>query len=191
MIPRTAITLGILAGGRGQRLGGSDKAWVMHRGRFLVQNTMSAFPGTWAERLVSARAADPRFAKLGLRAVFDRREDFAGPLAALEALAAACTTPWLLTAPVDLHRLPEELPDAMRSSVAREGVVVKDASGLQPLLALWRAPALLAAATALLDAGESAAHRVVGRLDLARLDISPKLLGNLNTPDDLHDPDDA
>lgn len=187
MIPRTAITLGVLAGGRGQRLGGRDKAWVLHHGKTLLQHTLSAFPGGYAERLVSAREADPRFAKLGLRPVFDARAGFPGPLAALEALSAACTTPWLLTVPVDVQRIPDDLADALRGAVARDGVVVKDATGLQPLIGLWRTTALHEAVRTLLDAGESAAHRVVSRLDLARMDISPRLLANLNTPEDLQD----
>ena len=151
MIPRTAITLGVLAGGRGQRLGGRDKAWVLHHGKTLLQHTLSAFPGGYVERLVSAREPDPRFAKLGLRPVFDQRADFAGPLAALEALCAACTTPWLLTVPVDVQRIPDDLPDALRGAVARDGVVVKDATGLQPLIGLWRTAALGDAVRALLD----------------------------------------
>lgn len=187
MIPRTAITLGVLAGGRGQRLGGRDKAWVLHHGKTLLQHTLSAFPGGYVERLVSAREPDARFAKLGLRPVFDLQADFAGPLAALEALCAACTTPWLLTVPVDVQRIPDDLPDALRGAVARDGVVVKDATGLQPLVGLWRTAALQDAVRELLDAGESAAHRLVSRLDLARLDISPRLLANLNTPEDLQD----
>lgn len=187
MIPRTAITLGVLAGGRGQRLGGRDKAWVLHHGKTLLQHTLSAFPGGYVERLVSAREPDPRFDRLGLRPVFDQRPGFAGPLAALEALCAACTTPWLLTVPVDVQRIPDDLPEALRAAVARDGVVVKDATGLQPLIGLWRTAALAAAVRELLDAGESAAHRLVSRLDLARMDISPRLLANLNTPDDLQD----
>ena len=187
MIPRTAITLGVLAGGRGQRLGGRDKAWVLHHNKTLLQHTLSAFPGGYAERLVSAREDDARFDRMGLRAVFDQRPGFAGPLAALEALCAACTTPWLLTVPVDVQRIPDDLPDALRGAVARDGVVVKDATGLQPLIGLWRTAALQAAVSDLLEAGESAAHRLVSRLDLARMDISPRLLANLNTPDDLQD----
>jgi len=191
VIPRTAISLGILAGGRGERLGGRDKAWVLHYGKTLLQHSLSAFPGGYAERLVSAREADPRFARLGLRPVFDSRPDFPGPLAALEALSGACTTPWLLTVPVDLQRIPDGLPDALRKAAARDGVVVKDASGLQPLFGLWHAGHLHQAVVALLDAGEGAAHRLVSKLDLARMDISPKLLANLNTPDDIRDADQA
>ena len=85
---------------------------------------------------MSARADDPRFGALGLRAVLDRRADFAGPLAALEALATACTTPWLMTVPVDLDQLPEGIGDRLAASAGTDGVVASDAEGLQPLLAL-------------------------------------------------------
>jgi len=191
VIPRTAISLGILAGGRGERLGGRDKAWVKHHGKTLIQHSLSAFPGGYAERLVSTRDPDPRFHKLGLRPVLDLRPGFPGPLAALEALSKACRTAWLLTAPVDLQRIPDGLPEVLRKSAARDGVVVKDASGLQPLFGLWHAARLNEAVAAMLDGGESAAHRLVSRLDLARLDISPKLLANLNTPEDLVEGDPA
>ena len=184
MIARDAITLGILAGGRGQRLGGRDKAWVRHRGASLVENILMAFPGAFGERLVSARDEDPRFAALGLRAVRDRREDFAGPLAGIEALAAACGTPWLMTVPVDLDHLPEGLADDLASSADGDGVVITDAEGLQPLLGLWRTAALREHAGAMLDAGESAARRLVARLHVSRLDLSPRRLQNLNTPHD-------
>lgn len=184
MIPRDAITLGILAGGRGQRLGGRDKAWVRHRQRCLLENVLMAVPGEFAERLVSARAPDPRFESLGLRPVFDRRPDFAGPLAGLEALALACSSPWLLSLPVDLEGLPDDLVDHLVGIPDADGVVVHDAGGLQPLLGLWRTAALAESATAMLDAGESAARRLVARLRVSRLDLAPLKLGNLNSPHD-------
>lgn len=184
MIPRAAITLGILAGGRGQRLGGRDKAWVRHRQRFLVENILMAVPGEFAGRLVSARAPDARFEAMGLRAVFDRRDDFAGPLAAFEALCGACDTPWLLTVPVDLDGLPANLVDTLAAAAGADGVVVHDADGLQPLLGLWRTAALATAATSMLDAGESAARRLVARLQVSRCDVSPHRILNLNFPHD-------
>ena len=184
MIPHAAITLGLLAGGRGRRLGGRDKAWVMLRGRPLVENALRAMPGSFAARLVSTRTPDPRFETLGLRAVFDRRADFAGPLAGLEALAAECRTPWLLSLPVDQDGLPPDVVERLRAIAGPDGAVVQDAGGLQPLLGLWRTQALRDATTALLDGGEAAAHRLVAALRLARLDLGPRRLANLNTPQD-------
>lgn len=187
MIPRAAITLGILAGGRGRRLGGQDKAWMRHRGAHQVENILVMFGAPFAERLVNARAADDRFATMGLRVVLDRREGFAGPLAGIEALCAACATPWLLTTPVDVDGLPPDIVERLMATAGADGASVQDAEGLQPLLGLWRVAALSPATTAALDRGEPAAHRVVTSLRTRRVDLSPRRIANLNTPQDLSD----
>lgn len=187
MIPRAAITLGILAGGRGQRMGGRDKAWVRHRGANQVENVLAAFPGAFAERLVSARAPDQRFEAMGLRVVLDRREDFAGPLAGFEALCSACRTPWLLTTPVDVDGLPEDLVERLITAAGTDGASLQDAGGLQPLIGLWRVAVLSVATTVALDHNQPAAQAVVSSLQTGRVDLSPRRIANLNTPQDLSD----
>lgn len=187
MIPRGAITLGILAGGRGQRMGGQDKAWVRHRGAHQIENILATFGASFAERLVSARAADARFDAMELRVVLDRREGFAGPLAGIEALCDACSTPWLLTTPVDVDGLPVDLVAQLIAIAGADGASVQDADGLQPLLGLWRVATLSPATTTALDRGEAAAHRVVTSLHTGRVDLSPRRIANLNTPQDLSD----
>lgn len=187
MIPRAAITLGILAGGRGQRMGGRDKAWVRHRGAFQVENVLGAFSGAFAERLVSARGADPRFGALGLRVVLDRRDNFAGPLAGFESLCNACGTPWLLTTPVDVDGLPADIVDRLIAAVGTDGASLQDANGLHPLIGLWRVAALSAATALALDHDQPAAHAVVSTLRTGRVDLSPRRIANLNTPQDLSD----
>ncbi|KLD75466.1 molybdopterin-guanine dinucleotide biosynthesis protein MobA, partial [Xanthomonas hyacinthi DSM 19077] len=42
MDARREVTLGILAGGRAQRLGGRDKAWLQRDGQALVQRLAQA-----------------------------------------------------------------------------------------------------------------------------------------------------
>ena len=189
MIPPGAVTLGILAGGRGERFGGRDKAWIEHGGRPLLAHATERLSGGFAARLVSARDADPRHGELGLVPIFDRRPAFAGPLAGLEALAHACPTPWLLTLPVDLAGMPEDLPARLWSLRGEHGAGTRDAGGPQPLLTLWHAPTLARAATAALEAGQGAAWRLVETLRLPALDLSPRVLSNFNTSESL--PQDA
>ncbi|KFN45709.1 molybdenum cofactor guanylyltransferase [Arenimonas composti] len=188
MTATQALSLGVLAGGRGRRMGGVDKAWIEVGGVTLLQRCLAGFPGFAGAVLVSARSADPRFAALGLHPVFDRRPGFAGPLAGLEALANACSTPWLLTVPVDVEGLPGDLAARLYAARRRNGAVLADAVGLQPLVALWSVPALRTAAASALDAGHAAARDLVAALDLAVVDIAPATLRNRNTPEDLQQP---
>lgn len=185
MIPPGAVTLGLLAGGRGERFGGRDKAWIEHRGRPLIAHANDALQAPFAARLASVRAPDDRLAALGLRPVFDLRQEFAGPVAGLEALAQACPTPWLLTLPVDLSGLPADLPARLWAMRGEHGAGTRDAHGAQPLLVLWHAPTLATAASAALAAGQGAAWRLAETLRLPLLDLSPRVLANFNTPDSL------
>ena len=185
MIARDRVSLGILAGGRGSRLGGVDKAFVEAGGTPLLERTLHAIGEGFAEVLVSHnRPADPRrlsFERRGIRFVADALAAGEGPLAGLQALLQAATSEWLLTLPVDLARPSADLADAL---LATEGAILQDADGLQPLVALWPVAAARTAAQAALRGGRRAARDLGAGLGLAVVDISPGRLGNLNTPDD-------
>ena len=93
-----AITLGILAGGRGARLGGVDKAALQFRGRALLERTRDAFAlspdaldGDEAGATLLSRAGNGIAAsdEPGFQRVTDLRDGGLGPLAGLEALLVA------------------------------------------------------------------------------------------------------
>ncbi|WP_374602304.1 molybdenum cofactor guanylyltransferase [Arenimonas sp.] len=184
MIAADAVTLGLLAGGRGERVGGCDKAWLPRRGRPAIDTLLQELTDAgFAARLASVRAPDLRWGERGFTCVQDRRPGQPGPLAGLEALASACRTPWLLVLPVDVFDLPANLFDQFASVAATRGAWLRDAGGLQPLVGLWPRGELHAAATSALDAGEATVHRALATLRPATLDISPARLGNANTPE--------
>ena len=87
-----------------------------------------------------------------------------------------------MSVPVDLRQLPFDLPERMLA--VGQGVMVSDADGLQPLVALWPVAEARDIVARALAAGEHAVHPLATRLRLAVLDISPGRLGNLNTPAD-------
>ncbi|WP_199728428.1 NTP transferase domain-containing protein [Pseudoxanthomonas sp. SGNA-20] len=185
-IPAAAeITLGLLAGGRGSRLGGVDKAWIERDGQPQVLRLARRFPGEVGAVLVCANRELARYADAGLQAVPDRLPPDSGPLAGIEALAAACRTPWLLTLPVDLFDTNDCLVRTLVSCRDADGAVAEDADGLQPLVALYRVEALRAALPAALAAGELAPRRLQQRLRMARVAFAGVRFGNLNTPADL------
>ena len=183
---RARVSLGILAGGQARRMGGADKALLRRDGQTLVQRTLDALGGGFAQALLSYNGESADSLPRGLRVVPDSRANFPGPLAGIEALLAAAEGDWLLTVPVDLAQLPEGLPERLLACVAGgDGVAARDADGAQPLVALWPVASSRAAVAAALDGGERAVHRVQQALGFAGCDLSPLVLGNLNTPADL------
>lgn len=183
MIAAHDITLGLLAGGAGSRLGGTDKAWLQRSGVPQVLRLAKRLSGETASVLVSANRDPVRYAEAGLIAIPDRRAGI-GPIAGLDALANACTTPWLLTVPVDLVDVNDCL---MRSLAAAggDGAFAIDDDGAQPLVALWRVEALRDALSQALAENEIAVHALQARMGMAGVRFAGFRFGNLNTPGDL------
>jgi molybdopterin-guanine dinucleotide biosynthesis protein A len=179
----TGTTLGILAGGRATRLGGRDKAWLERDGIPLVLALSRRLAPETLETMVSANATPGRYAAHGLRAIPDRVAGI-GPLGGLDALAAACTTPWLLTVPVDVVSVNDCLLRSLRAAGAR-GAWAEDDDGPQPLVALWHVDALRDALVPALASGDHAVHALQSRLGMACVRFAGVRFGNLNTPGDL------
>lgn len=188
-IATNQITLGILAGGRAIRLGGLDKAWLHRDGVPLVLRWARHFESQVAQILVSANAQLPRYTQKGLRALPDRvrgdADTWHGPLAGIDALLATCTTDWLLTLPVDAQHLPDDFLAQLWQSSDADGSAAADASGPQPLFALYRVESARPIVESALRSGDYAVHRLQSRLALARVDFEDVRFGNLNTLDDL------
>ncbi len=195
IIPAHEITLGLLAGGKASRLGGVDKAWLERDGVPQVLRWSKRCPGEHGPVLVSANRHFDRYRERGVTAVPDRtsarRSDLGttgmiGPLGGLDALAQACTTPWLFTLPVDVVGTNDCLLRTLLSKRERNGAYAVDDDGPQPLIALWRRDALRAACNDAIAAHDYAVHRLAQRCDLPAVLFSGFRFGNLNTPDDLH-----
>lgn len=183
MLAAHDLSLGILAGGRASRLGGRDKAWIERDGLPQVLRIAHRFDGECSALLVSANRDLPRYAQNGLQAVTDRQPDL-GPLGGLDALAAACTTPWLFTLPVDIVDADTTLPRTL-AQAGGQGAVARDADGLQPLVALYRVDALRAALVTALAGGEHSVRAMQAALALPVVAFAELRFGNLNTPADL------
>jgi molybdopterin-guanine dinucleotide biosynthesis protein A len=180
---RADVTLGLIAGGAGSRLGGLDKAWLQRGGVPQVLRLATRLRGETASVVVSANRDPARYAEVGLTAIPDRHSGI-GPIAALDGLAAACRTPWLLTVPVDLV----DVNDCLLRSLAAAGgagAVAIDDDGAQPLVALWLLESLRAALPPALAAGDIPVHALQARIGMAGVRFAGFRFGNLNTPADL------
>jgi molybdopterin-guanine dinucleotide biosynthesis protein A len=184
-IPPCELTLGILAGGRATRLGGIDKAWLVRDDVPQVLRWQRRFANEVTRILVSANRDLPRYAAAGLEAVADRMDGAAGPLAGLDALFAHCTTPWLLTLPVDLIGVNECLLPTLASGAGTAGAYARDDDGVQPLVALWRVDEARAATRRALAAGDHSIQQLQQQLPMRGVRFAGVRFGNLNTPEDL------
>lgn len=201
-IRRSDIIGLILAGGRGQRMGGRDKGLQPFAGRPLVEHVMARLRPQVGALLISAnRNREAYAAALGADGadgvISDEIQDFSGPLAGMLAgLRAACTD-YVLTVPCDSPYLPDDLgerlcvalnalpqadvPDSARPLAAYAAT----AQGSHPVFALLHR-SLADDLAATLAAGE---HRV--RAWLARHKAVQVHFGderpfyNVNTLDDL------
>lgn len=184
MTSEAAVTLGILAGGRGSRLGGIDKAWLVRDGVPQVARIVRRLQGQVDAVLVSSNTDPAGYAGLAVEVVADAVPAAgAGPMAGLSALAGACATARLLTVPVDVVDLNDCLLRSLDAAGA-PGAYVVDADGVQPLLALWDAERLRVAAAAAIASGELSVQRLQQALGMHAVAL-PLRLGNLNTHEDL------
>jgi len=178
------ITLGILAGGQGSRLGGIDKAWLSRDGIPQVLRWRERFQHETAATLVSSNRPDPRWQQHSLTTIPDRTPD-CGPLSGLDALVHACQTDYLFTVPVDLIDIAPGLLQALAASAKDAGAAAEDRDGVQPLLALWHIVTLKNSLTAAFTSGDYSIRRLQQRLQMETCYWQGAPFGNLNTPHDL------
>ena len=130
-----AITGLILAGGRGQRMGGVDKGLQAWRGLPLVDHALARLAPQVREVMISANRNAALYGARTARVLADAADDFAGPLAGILAGLRAARTPWLAVVPCDSPQLPSDLVARLAQGIAaaRGAVVQRDhgAAGLR------------------------------------------------------------
>ncbi|MWB98285.1 NTP transferase domain-containing protein [Agromyces sp. MMS17-SY077] len=191
----------VLAGGRGSRLGGLDKARLVAGGRMLLERSLDALAA--ADRVVVVGPAPDAavLERAGSERVRSALEAprFGGPVPALVAglgeLAADARTPQdlVLVLAVDLVRPADAVAGLLRavraeSSIGADAIVAVDAAGVrQPVLAAYRrAPLVIALAELDADGGLDGAP--LRRL-LAGFEVAEAPLGE--ACDDVDTPEDA
>lgn len=184
------VTAAILAGGRGERLGGADKGLVRLAGVPLYRRVQAALERQAGAILIVANRHLDEYADSGLTVVSDPWPDFRGPLAGMFAALEASRTDWLLTAPCDAARLPGDLLARLRRAVdtggARAAYAVADGDA-QYVCSLLRRD-LAAALREALDAGERAPRRWladIGAVSADFTDAEPTPVWSINTPAEL------
>lgn len=191
MDAQARIAAVILAGGRGERLGGVNKAEVMFGGERLIDRALRV--GSGCDPILVA-VGPTSYVPPGGRTVPDLQTDYAGPLAGVAAAVdelAGGNAEWLLSLAVDTPFFPADF--LARATARADGMdCVMGCFGTQayPTNALWRLdavrdlPEAVRVGTAPHSLKRLAATVRTARLDYAEL-VENDPFFNVNTPEDL------
>ncbi len=181
------ITGVILAGGRGQRMGGEDKGLVPLAGRPMVEHVLAALAPQVDALAISANRNLERYRGYGHSVITDSDPNFQGPLAGMAAALAQATTPLALFVPCDGPRLPADLAARLHAALGPDTpvAVAHDGERLQPAHALVRTD-LARRLAAALPAGERRIAHCLRSLGAVTVDFSDQsaAFANVNTPEE-------
>ena len=179
----------VLAGGRGQRVGGVDKGWLIYEGRPLIVSVVERFAPQVGPLLISANRNVERYAAFG-EVVGDDLADvsgerFAGPLIGVLSGLRRARTDWVAIVPCDAPHLSTEFVQRLLNATLRADATAACASvhgQLQPVFALVKTNCADELARSVAD-GERAMHRWLKALEAVAVDFDDaQAFTNINEP---------
>lgn len=187
VLPPVSILL--LAGGRGSRMGGNDKGLIDWRGKPLIAHLHALVRPLSDDLIISCNRNQPRYRGYADYLVGDAEPDFPGPLAGIRAALAVARYPYLLILPCDAPLVDLALLQALRAIAAQDErpCMVRQAGQWQPLHSILPrrlAPVLESA----WEDGERSLRQFLLQHQVEALECAaddPRL-ANLNTPDMLN-----
>ncbi len=156
MITQQHITGLILAGGRGMRMGGVDKGLQTLQGKPMIAHVIQRLQPQVDRIMINANQNLDRYREFNFPVWSDEKNDYAGPLAGMQAGLIHCETAYMLTVPCDTPVLPTdlvtELATALEKSTADIAVAntkQHDRIQRQPVFCLMKKTVLTDLTTAL------------------------------------------
>ena len=177
----------LLAGGRGQRMGGHDKGLVQWQGQPLITHAVQVVRPFTDDLIISCNRNRERYAALADQWVSDGNDDFEGPLAGIRAGLAAARHAPLLVLPCDVPQIDAALIARLLDTAAQHParpVMVRQGEHWEPLLCVIPVQHRGVFDTAW-ENGERSPRKVMLELNAQACecaDNDPRLL-NVNTPD--------
>ncbi|WP_246479989.1 molybdenum cofactor guanylyltransferase MobA [Motiliproteus sediminis] len=172
----------ILAGGRGQRMGGTDKGLEPLDNRPLVAHVIDRLGDAVSSVRINANRNQDTYRQLGYQVVSDELSDYQGPLAGMAAGLRDCPSRWLLVVPCDSPRLPADLAERLLAAT-EDGThpiaVAHDGKRLQPVIALLHHD-LLPSLEAFLARGDRKIDLWYQQHDMVAVDFSDQADAFLN-----------
>ncbi|RKH15484.1 molybdenum cofactor guanylyltransferase [Corallococcus praedator] len=184
------VTLAILAGGQGTRLGGVVKGLLTVEGRPVLERLVG-LGASFGDVLLVANAPAP-YARFGLRTVADAVAGKGAPGGVHAALGAA-RTPWVFAVACDMPFITQAVARVVLEARAEDvdAVCFEREGRWEPLLAAYRAELVARWGDALAE--DPSLRQVLSRFRtrtlpeaaLRAVDPRARALANVNTPEDL------
>lgn len=121
------ISVIILAGGEGQRMGGQDKGLINYQGRPLIEHVLSRLPSGLGAIAISANRNLQRY-KTYAPVLEDKEYILHGPLSGIYEALLTIETEYLLCLPCDTPHLPDDLVPRLYAEIQNQHVDVAIAS---------------------------------------------------------------
>lgn len=185
--PLPPCSILLLAGGRGQRMGGQDKGLVEWLGEPMIAHLQRKVRALTDDLIISCNRNRERYAPFADQLVADDERGFPGPLAGIRAGLNAARHSHLLVLPCDVPRIDTALLQSMRETAqlnSEKPLMLRHGEHWEPLLCVIPL-SLSAAFEDAWNAGERSPGRVMRNLGATALqcpDNDPRL-ANLNTPE--------
>lgn len=184
-LPPCSILL--LAGGRGQRMGGQDKGLIEWQGQPLIAHLHQLTRGLSDDLIISCNRNQEKYAPYADQLVQDNAPDFPGPLAGIRTGLAVARHGHMLVLPCDVPCIDASLIEAMRQTASQQPdkpLMVRHGEHWEPLLCIIPTTLLELFENAW-QAGERSPGRIMRTLGAQALhcrENDPRL-ANLNTPE--------
>ena len=180
----------LLAGGRGQRMGGQDKGLLPWHGQPLIAHLQGLTRPLTDDLIISCNRNHDLYAPYADQLVSDDSPDFPGPLAGIRAGLAAARHAHLLILPCDVPNIDVGLLCDLRETARRNPelpVMVRHGEFWEPLICIIPTH-LQTQVERAWDAGERSPRKILLQLGGVGLECpaNDPRLANLNTPELLH-----
>lgn len=183
-----AITIVILAGGLGTRIGGA-KGLQPFRGRKLIDWVLDSVSCQCEEILINANGMNDAYLCFGYPVIADHIQNWPGPLAGLQSALRLARHDWVASVPCDTPFLPVDLIARLYKAVSTittvEASVAVVAGKRQPTIALYH-KSVLPKLDVYLNSGGRKVNSWLETLHLSEAVLDDAIaFTNINTLDDL------
>lgn len=176
----------LLAGGRGQRMGGQDKGLVPWQDKPLIAHVQAVVRPLTNDLIISCNRNHDRYRPYADQLVSDAEADFPGPLAGVLAGLAVARHPWLLVLACDAPLIDRALVlDLMQqANDQNQPAMARQAGYWQPMFSLIPC-ALRGDLEQAWQQGERGLQRVLHRYQVRALECAEddRRLSNFNSPE--------